>query len=167
VPEPATNSLIDRARSVAHEVAKFGVVGALGAAVDIGLFNFLLVKVIPGKPLTAGTISFLAAVCLTYVGNRFWTYRHRERTGYGRETLLFFFFNVIGLTIQLGILAFTHYTLGLTTLLDDNLSKNVVGLALATLFRFWAYRKYVFPDAASAGGPAAGDPTADSLASAP
>jgi len=154
--------MIERARSLAHEVAKFGIVGALGAVVDIGLFNFLLVKVIPGKPLTAGTISFFAAVSVTYIGNRFWTYRHRERTGYGRETLLFFVFNVLGLLIQLGILAFTHYVLDRTTLLDDNVSKNVVGLGLATLFRFWAYRRYVFPDA-----PSAGDPTAESLASAP
>jgi putative flippase GtrA len=28
--------------------------------------------------------------------------------------------------------------------LDDNISANVVGVALGTLFRFWSYRRFVF-----------------------
>lgn len=132
--------------SLLHEVAKFGVVGAVGAVVDIGLFNILLITVLQGRPLTAGTVSFLAAVSVTYVGNRFWTYRHRERTGYARETALFFVFNVLGLLIQLGILAFSTYVLDFKTLWAENISRNVIGLGVATLFRFWAYRRFVFPE---------------------
>jgi len=51
------------------------------------------------------------------------------------------------LGISLGVLWFSHYALGLTSVLADNISANVVGLALGTMFRFWSYRKWVFPAA--------------------
>jgi len=35
---------------------------------------------------------------------------------------------------------------GFTSALADNISANVVGLGLGTLFRFWSYRKWVFPE---------------------
>ena len=41
------------------------------------------------------------------------------------------------------VLAFSHYTLGFTSVLADNIA-TVVGIGLGTLFRFWAYRKIVF-----------------------
>jgi len=50
----------------------------------------------------------------------------------------------IGLGIGLGCLWISHYALGLTSPLADNISANVVGLGLGTLFRFWSYRKWVF-----------------------
>ena len=36
--------------------------------------------------------------------------------------------------------------LGFKTGIADNISGILIGTALATLFRFWAYRKYVFPE---------------------
>jgi hypothetical protein len=35
--------------------------------------------------------------------------------------------------------------MGWDSALADNISANVVGLALGTAFRFWSYRKFVFP----------------------
>ena len=52
--------------------------------------------------------------------------------------------NAIGLGIALGVLAFTHYVLDLTSPLADNISANIIGLGLGTAFRFWSYRRYVF-----------------------
>lgn len=51
-----------------------------------------------------------------------------------------------GIAIAIGALclAFSHYVLGLVSPLADNLSGNVIGLGLGTLFRFWSYRKFVF-----------------------
>ena len=37
-----------------------------------------------------------------------------------------------------------HYLLGFTSLLADNISSNVIGLALGTAFRFSLYRLWVF-----------------------
>jgi putative flippase GtrA len=54
--------------------------------------------------------------------------------------------NGVGLLISVGCLWFSHYALGLTSPLADNISANVVGLALGTMFRFWSYRRWVFPE---------------------
>jgi putative flippase GtrA len=58
---------------------------------------------------------------------------------------MFFLLNGVGMLISVGCLWLSHYALGLTSALADNLSANVIGLGLGTLFRFWSYRKWVFP----------------------
>ena len=52
----------------------------------------------------------------------------------------------IGMAIAVGCLGFSHYILGLDNPVADNISANVVGLVLGTVFRFWSYRKWVFPE---------------------
>ena len=96
------------------------------------------------KPVTAKFISVTVATVATYLGNRHWTWRHRERTGLHREYVLFFVLNGIGLLIAAGCLGFSRYVLDLHSALADNIAANVVGLGLGTLFRFWSYRKFVF-----------------------
>ena len=87
----------------------------------------------------------VVATTVSYFGNRFWTFRERGRTTFAREYLLFFALNGVAMGIALVCLWFTHYALGLTSPLADNLSANVIGLGLGTLFRFWSYRRWVFP----------------------
>ena len=146
-------SLVERLRetlsSLVREIAKFGVVGMLAFVIDVGLFNLLMFAGGSGplndKPLTAKVISVVAATTFAYFGNRFWTFRHRARTNMGREYVLFFVLNGIAMLIALACLWFSHYALGLDSALADNISANVIGLVLGTLFRFWSYRKWVFP----------------------
>ena len=139
-------ALVDR---LAHELMKFGAVGLLGYVVDVGVFN--LVRYAGGegplydKPLTAKALSVTVATLVTYLGNRHWTWRDRGRHGFHREYALFFLLNGVGLLIAVGCLFVSHYLLGLTSPLADNISANVIGLGLGTLFRFWAYRTFVFP----------------------
>ena len=140
-----------------HELAKFGIVGVVAFVTDVGLYNALRLGFLHDRPTTAKIISSLVAMGVAYVGNRFWTYRHRPRTGYARETALFLVFNVLGLCIALACQGFTHYVLGLDSLLADNLSANGLGLALGTAFRFWSYRRFVFPHVPE-GAPLADDP---------
>ncbi len=132
-----------------REVAAFGVVGLCGYTVDVGLFNLLRYAgdpgLLPDKPLTAKAISVVVATLVTFVGNRYWTWRHRRGGAARREVALFFCFNGIGMGISLACLAVSHYLLGFDSALADNISANGVGLALGTTFRFWAYRTHVFP----------------------
>lgn len=150
-PAPAARpSLIDRLRgslsALYREIAKFGVVGACAFVIDVGLFNFLMyVGPLNDKPLTAKAISVIAATTFAYFGNRFWTFRHRGRTHMGREYLLFFALNGVAMVIALTCLWFSHYALGLDSPIADNISANVIGVGLGTLFRFWSYRTWVFP----------------------
>jgi len=124
------------------------VVGGVGFTTDVGLFNLLRFAGDPGlledKPLTAKAISVLVATIVTYFGNRHWTWRDRPRRSLRREGLLFFGFNLVGMAIALACLAVSHYALGLSSPLADNISANGFGLLLGTSFRFWAYRTYVF-----------------------
>lgn len=133
------------ARRLGAEVAKFGTVGAVAFVIDVGLFNILRAGVLSDSPLTAKTISVIVATTFAFVANRHWTYRDRARTGYGRETALFFATNAAALLISWACLAFTHYLLGLDSQLADNISGNVIAVGLGTMFRFWVYRTWVFP----------------------
>lgn len=129
---------------IVRELMKFGVVGGSAYVIDITLFNVLLHA--SDKPLTSKTISTVVATTWSYVGNRYWTFRRRTRSSVRREYALFFVLNGIGLLISLFCLWFSHYVLGYTSALADNIAANVVGLGLGTAFRFWSYRKFVFPD---------------------
>ena len=148
-------SAYSRVEHLVHEVAKFGLVGLLGLIVDLPIYNWLVFDnplvfgdggegMLHSKPVTAKFISVTLATVATYLGNRHWTWRHRERSGLHREYVLFFVLNGIGLLIASGCLAFSRYVLDLHNAFADNVAANVIGLGLGTLFRFWSYRRWVF-----------------------
>jgi putative flippase GtrA len=95
-------------------------------------------------PSVARVLAVAAAMMVTYVGNSLFTWRHEGRRDRRREVALFVVFNLVGLGISLATLAISHDLLGLTSRLADNISANVLGLGLGTLFRFWSYRRFVF-----------------------
>ncbi|MGW0840540.1 GtrA family protein [Streptomyces sp. NPDC002787] len=141
----------DAVRGVWREAAKFGVVGALAFVVDNGGYN-LLVFGLPGgteggvmraAPVQASVIATGAAALFSWVGNRYWTYRARHRDNLTQELTLFLFVNVVGVAITAGTVFASRHLLGLESVLSDNAAR-VFGWALATLFRFFAYRRYVF-----------------------
>ena len=147
----ALRSLYERVEHLKHEVAKFGSVGLISFIIDVGLFNLLKAPAGPlqHRVLTANAVAMVVATTFAYFANRHWTWRHRSRSGLGREYTLFFVFNLIGLGIAEVCLA-TAVALRLhcNSLLADNISAKVIGtLMLGTLFRFWAYRRWVFLDA--------------------
>ena len=145
---PLATALRDRVRALGREASTFLVVGAVALAVDVGAFNALVhlggEGVLADSPLLAKTLSVTASTTVAYVGNRFWTYRHRPRGRVAREYAVFVVLSAVALGIALGCLAFSRYVLGLTSPLADNLSANVVGLGLGTAFRFLSYRRWVF-----------------------
>ena len=155
--------LYERFTHLIHEVAKFGVVGGIGFVITEAGTNLLQV---PLDWLLANTIATVVAACVTFAGNRYWTFRHRDRDSVGREYVIFFVLNAIGLGIQLAFLGFARYVLGTT----DKLWLNValfVGIVFGTLFRFCSYRTWVWrtvpsADAAEVAGlaSAAGPPPA-------
>jgi len=49
-------------------------------------------------------------------------------------------------------LTLSHDVLGLTSRLADNISANVIGLALGTVFRYVTYKRFVFAGHDSATG---------------
>lgn len=146
-----------RLAALVPQLSRFGVVGLCGLLVDVGGFNLLRYAGGEGplydSPLTAKLLSAAAATVVSWLGNRYWTFRHTRRAAAHHEFALFVVVCTLGTGIALGCLAFSHYVLGLTSAVADNVSANVVGLVLATTFRFWAYRTHVFSERAPLAAP--------------
>src|SRR5215813_7342209 len=133
---------IQRVRHLVPELAKFGVVGATGSVVDLG-GSALLYGHFHLGPITSKAIALTAACVVTYLGSRFWTFRHRENQALWRELGLFTFLNGVGLFIAEAVIAITAYAFGSSDQIAYNLA-SIIGTGLGTIFRFWAYRKWVF-----------------------
>lgn len=136
-----------------RQLLSFGLVGGVGLVVDVTVFNALRTTVfdphlVHSGPIIAKVIATSIAIVVNWIGNRYWTFRTERRTetrvAVVREGIEFAVVSVIGAGIALGCLWISHYGLGFTSVLDDNLATNVVGLALGTAFRFALYRFWVF-----------------------
>jgi putative flippase GtrA len=115
--------------------------------VAVGGFNLLVhldSAPLQSKPLTASILSGALSILVAYFGNRHWTWRDRKWSGAKREITLFFIINIISLGISVICLAISRYILGFNSILADNISANIIGVGIGTIFRFWAYRTYVF-----------------------
>ncbi|HEX7405249.1 MAG TPA: GtrA family protein [Candidatus Nanopelagicaceae bacterium] len=144
--------MLKRLFHLRHEIAKFGSVGAVSYVVAVGGFNLLVhIKGAPlaSKPITASFLSGFISILVAYVGNRFWTWKDRPKNKVQREIALFFAINVIGLCISAGCLAISRYIFDLHSPLSDNISANVIGVGIGMMFRFWSYRRWVFPSGSS------------------
>lgn len=125
-----------------REVAKFGAVGGAGLLVNLLVFN-LVRATTDLQVVRASVIATVVAIVFNYIGFRYFTYRDRDRGGRTREMTLFLAFSVAGLVIENGILYVATYGLDLDSPLQNNVFK-FLGIGIATLFRFWSYRTWVF-----------------------
>jgi putative flippase GtrA len=154
---PRLVSLRKRCAELIPELAKFGVVGLIGSVVDLGGAAYLHGAEGIG-PMVSKAISLIAATLVTYLGSRFWTFRHRVNQALLREGMLFVALNLVGLAIAEAVIAFVSYGLDLKHVLAYN-AASLAGTGLGTIFRYFSYKKWVFlahtPAAAVAAGEAA------------
>ncbi|AEV88594.1 GtrA [Actinoplanes sp. SE50] len=139
---PSGPTLTDRLRRLAPEAVAFGVIGAGNTL----LYMAICWVALPIGAVKANVIATLITTTLAYLANRFWTYRHHTRTALRREYLLFFGFNLVGMVIQSGLVAIGKYGFHLNEK-DDKIHfmlVTMIGIGIATVFRFWAYRTFVF-----------------------
>ncbi|MFI9152701.1 GtrA family protein [Streptomyces sp. NPDC053367] len=138
-PPGAMRQRVDR---LVREAAKFGAVGGAGLLVNLGVFN-LVRSVTDLQVVRASVIATVAAIVFNYIGFRYFTYRDRDKSGRTRELTLFVVFSAIGLVIENGVLYAATYGFGWDSPLQSNIFK-FLGIGIATLFRFWSYRSWVF-----------------------
>lgn len=126
------------------ELLGFATAGVLAYAADLGLFVWLRGPV-GLDPLTAKALSFVAGCSVAYAGNALGTYRH-SAAGVPRlrQYGIFFAVNIAGALVQLACIAVSHHGLGLTSQRADTVSGAGIGMALATVLRFWGTRTLVF-----------------------
>ncbi|WP_079125233.1 GtrA family protein [Streptomyces lushanensis] len=144
-----------------REVAKFGAVGGAGLLVNLLVFN--LVRHTTSLPVVrASVLATVVAIAFNYVGFRYFTYRDRDKNRRTKELSLFLLFSAVGLVIENGVLYTATYGFDWDSPLQSNVFK-FLGIGVATLFRFWSYRTWVFrtlPGGAERTAPAAGSLTA-------
>ena len=147
---------------------KFLVIGGSSTLVTIGLFNLLVhvgsPPLLHAYPIPAYGLALVVGLAVNYVGNRFWVFDSTSTGPLWRQVLTFLVVNGLAFAIPAVCLAVSRDVLGLDSALADNVSANVVGLALATITRWWLYRRVVFNDPARPAGDrrhAAAPPAAD------
>ena len=107
---PRMVSLRKRFAELIPELTKFGLVGLAGAVVDLGGAAYLHGALGVG-PMVSKGLSLTAATIVTYLGSRFWTFRHRMYQALLREGVLFAALNIVGLAIAECVIAFVTYGL--------------------------------------------------------
>jgi putative flippase GtrA len=137
-----------------QELLKFAVVGGTTFVVDNGVWWALKTTVLDSKPVTAKAIGILVATIASYVLSREWSFRNRGGRERAHEAALFFVISGIGVGLNLVPLWISRYVLHLhvptvgwyVQEIADFVSGSVLGMLLAMVFRFWAFRKWVFPE---------------------
>lgn len=137
-----------------HELIKFAIVGATTFVIDSAIFYTLKLTILEPKPVTAKVISGVVAVIASYILNREWSFRDRGGRERHHEALLFFGFSAVGVLLSMGPLWVSRYALHLQVPhvslavenIADFLSAYLIGNLLQMAFRFWAFRRWVFPD---------------------
>lgn len=138
--------LVGLVRRLWRELLGFGVVGAIGYISDAIVFN-LLYRQVPS--VFASAIAVSLSTMVAYAGNRFWTFRARERRETRAEFGLFVLVSAGGFLITVSCVWFTKYVLGDDSRLAANIAQLGAGQVLGTLFRFWACHMYVFPESSA------------------
>src|SRR6185312_940681 len=136
-----------------HELIKFAIVGGTTFIIDSVIFYTLKLTVLEPKPVTAKVIAGIVAVIASYILNREWSFRDRGGRERHHEALLFFAFSGVGVLLSMAPLWISSYilqlrvpTVSLTVEnIADFISAYIVGNLLQMAFRFWAFRRWVFP----------------------
>ena len=137
-----------------HELIKFAIVGASTFVIDSSIFFTLKLTILEPKPVTAKIIAGIVAVIASYILNREWSFRDRGGRERHHEALLFFGVSGVGVLLSMAPLWVSSYVLGLRVPevsltmenIADFISAYIIGNLLQMAFRFWAFRRWVFPD---------------------
>jgi putative flippase GtrA len=136
-----------------HELIKFAIVGGTTFIIDSAIFYTLKLTILEPKPVTAKIIAGIVAVIASYILNREWSFRDRGGRERHHEALLFFAFSGVGVLLSMAPLWVSSYVLQLRVPevsltmenIADFISAYLIGNLLQMGFRFWAFRRWVFP----------------------
>lgn len=145
------------------ELIKFALVGGTTMIFDLVIFYSLSLTILETKPVIAKIISGVMATILSYILNREWAFKNRGGRERHHEALLFFTISGIGVVLAAAPLFIAnnffdvregHASLTMLVILDFVLNY-IIGNLMQMAFRFWALRKFAFPEE-NARGAAAG-----------
>jgi putative flippase GtrA len=124
------------------EFASFIVVGGCAWLVDRAVFGLLAMRA-GVEPQVSLLVGVVVATVVSFAGNRYWTFRQRQRTTVRGEGFRYLVLTGAGLMIQFAVVWLYADSLGL----NDRVSQNVAGLlaiGVGLLFRYWSCRTWVW-----------------------
>ena len=141
----------DRWRQLLAEVTRFLAVGGAATVVALLLFNWLVHgfntiedPLLAGQPYLGYVFANTVGMVISYQGSRHWAFRDRRPSRRHGGWPSYVVINVATMTLPVACLWFSRSVLGLDDPVADNLSANVVGLALGLAARFYLFRRFVF-----------------------
>jgi putative flippase GtrA len=133
------------------EVGRFLAVGGLATIVALFLFNLLVhgYNTAHDAPLhdhviLAYVLANTVGMIISYRGSRSWAFRDRPPRQADGGRLAFLVINIVTMGLPIGCLWFSRNVLGLDDPISDNVSANVIGLAMGLVARFYLFRRFVF-----------------------
>lgn len=148
VPQPLRSLLIKH-----RELLKFAIVGAFCFVVTNVIWYGLKLTILSEKPITAQAIAIIVATIVSYVLSREWSFSTRGGRERHHEAALFFVVSGIAVGLNLVPTAISRYLLDLevphvsmfTQEVSDFVFGSIIGTLVAMVFRWWAFKKWVFP----------------------
>ncbi|SHK58490.1 Putative flippase GtrA (transmembrane translocase of bactoprenol-linked glucose) [Pseudonocardia thermophila] len=137
-----------------RELIKFALVGGTTWVIDTAVFVLLKNTFLVEKPITAKVFAVLVATIVSYILNREWSFRTRGGRERHHEAALFFLISGLGVAVYTAPLAVSRYIFDLrvpevtlfTQEIADFISGQILGVLLGMAFRWWGFRRFVFPD---------------------
>ncbi|WP_410659342.1 GtrA family protein [Amycolatopsis sp. lyj-112] len=156
-----------------RELLRFATVGLAAFALTLGTNYGLKLTVLQAKPVTALAIATVVATAFAYLLSRRWAFHTRGGRRGVHEAALFFVVNAIAVTINLCPPLISRYVLHLEVPevsflaqeIADFVSGMLLGTAAGSAFRWWGYRRWVFPVAGARQAPAGRSRSARSASS--
>jgi putative flippase GtrA len=138
-----------------REMVRFLLVGVVCFTLSTVLNYVLKFTVLTARPVTALAISVVVATVMSYFLNREWAFHTRGGRRRHHEAALFFLISGVGVVLNSAPLYLSRYLFGLAVPrvslvvqeAADFVSGIVIGSLVAMVFRFFAFRRWVFPQA--------------------
>jgi len=132
------------------EASRFLAVGLVATIVALILFNFLVHGFgamdsawFNDKPEMAYVIANAVGMAISFRGTKVWAFRDRRTQGADGGVVAFVVINLATMLIPMTCLWISR-GIGLDDPISDNISANMIGLALANAARFFLFREFVF-----------------------
>ncbi|HEY9313161.1 GtrA family protein [Williamsia sp.] len=136
-----------------HELIKFAIIGGSMMLFDMAIFYSLSLTVLEAKPVVAKIISGVLATIVSYVLNREWAFKNRGGRQTHHEAMLFFAISGVGVVLQAAPLFVANNLFDVRNSVDvkqlviiDFVLGYIIGNLIQMAFRFWALRRFAFPE---------------------
>ena len=136
-----------------HELIKFAIIGGSMMVLDMAIFYSLSLTILESKPVIAKVISGVLATIVSYILNREWAFKNRGGRETHHEALLFFAISGVGVVLQAAPLFVANNLFDIRSSVDvtklviiDFVLGYIIGNLLQMAFRFWALRRFAFPE---------------------